>query len=228
MANESYFDNVDCRRAAQYLVTMIAVLLVGYLLSILPVMTRLEFAGVFLAADIVLFISRLAALILLYLFARHAAAVIPDQGGTLSFIRHIIEPVTILFIVVLNQGLFWQGIKPFVGDVGRAIYFGTVITLIVAVSIWLILRAYQQAQNLVDAVQYLGAHFPKLMPAKFKQCSACRGSLPHNAKFCSHCGHKVEDAVKCHSCGQTLRPGQRFCQQCGKAVVKIVPRDSER
>lgn len=226
MAKISCFDNVDCRRALQYLVTMIVVLLVGYLLSILPVMTRLEIADVFLAADIVLFISRLAALILFYLFARHAAAAIPDHGGTLSFIRSIVEPATILFIVVLCQGLFWQVIEPFVGGIGRTVYFGIVISLIVAVGIWLILCAYHQAPNLVDAVQYLSVRFSKLIPARFKHCNTCGGKLPPHAKFCSHCGHKQEEVLQCHSCGQTLKPGQKYCQHCGKAVVVIVPTDS--
>ena len=228
MAKISCFEDTDCRRAAQYLVTIVAVLLVGYLLSILPVMIRLEFAGGLLAADLILFVSRLTALGLFFLFARHAMAAIRDEGGTLSFIRGIVEPTAVLVIVVIGQGLLWQVIDPFVGVNGKTVYFGVVITLIVMAGIWLVFRAYQQAPELVDAAQYLTAHFPKLMPEQRNRCSACGEKLSLGAKFCSHCGHKIEEALKCLNCGEKLVPGQKYCQHCGKAVVATIPTDSER
>lgn len=228
MVKVSCFDGIDCRRAAQYLVTIVAVLLVGYLLSILPVMSRLEFVGGLQAADLVLFVARLAALVFFFLFARHAMAAIPDEGGTLSFIRGIIEPTAVLAIVVIGQGLLWQVIDPFAGINGKTVYFGMAIALIVMVGIWLVLRAYRQAPDLVDAIQYLTTHFPRLAPELRNRCSACGGKIAKDAKFCSHCGQRIEEAIKCVNCGETLAQGQKYCQYCGKAVAAIVPTDSER
>lgn len=228
MAKVSCFAGTDFRRAAQYLVTIMAVLLIGYLLSVLPVMTRLQFGGVLLASELILFTAHVAALALFFLFARHVVAAIPDRGGTLSFIRGIVEPVAVLMILVIAQGLLWQVIDPFVGRGGKTVYFGVAITLIVMVGAWLIVSAYQQAFNLVDAAEYLIARFPQFVPRQRYSCSACGEKVSKDAKFCSQCGHKIEEAVNCQFCGQTLKPDQKFCQNCGKPLVATVPSDSER
>ncbi|MGR9114272.1 MAG: zinc ribbon domain-containing protein [Gammaproteobacteria bacterium] len=228
MANIACFDKPDFRRAAQYLVTVVAVLLIGYVLSILPVMTRLEFVGVLLAADLILFVSRAAALVFFFLFARHALAAIPEHSGILSFFKGIAEPAAVLIIVIIGQDLLWQVIEPFVGGSGKTVYFGGVIALIVSVGVWLVFCAYRQAAELLDSVQYVTEQFLKLMSAQKNLCSSCGGKLTKDAKFCSHCGHKVEATTACLNCGQSLEEGQKYCQNCGKAVVVIVQTDSER
>ncbi|MDD1611728.1 MAG: zinc ribbon domain-containing protein, partial [Methylococcaceae bacterium] len=179
----------------------------------------LQFADALFAADLILFVAQLAALVLFFLFARHAMASIPNEGGALSFIRGIVEPTAILLIVVIGQSLLWKVVNPFVSANGKTVYFGVVITLIAAVAFWLVFRAYQQAPHLVDGVQYLVAHFPKLKTEPCHLCNACGGKVAEDAKYCVHCGQKLEEAIKCLNCGQTLAPGQRYCPHCGKGVA---------
>lgn len=228
MTDVSCLSSADCRRAAQYLLTMLAVLLVGFLLSLLPVMARLEFAGAIPAAEIVVFTARLAALSLFFLCARHIKAAMPERGGAWTFVRGIVEPVTVLVIVIIGQGLLWQMLEYFVRGTGRTVYFVTVITLIFAAGIWLVFRAYQQAPYLVEAIQAWIVFFSRSRPERGQLCLACGEKLPKEAKFCSHCGYELDSTVKCRGCGDLLLPGQKYCQHCGMAVVAVVPTDSER
>ncbi len=52
------------------------------------------------------------------------------------------------------------------------------------------------------------------------QCAKCGTPLPPDAKFCSSCGTKVEEAPAsfCRHCGTVLKSAARFCHSCGQAV----------
>ena len=44
-------------------------------------------------------------------------------------------------------------------------------------------------------------------------CPECRGENPPGARFCNHCGHRLD--ATCASCGQSNPPGSKFCNGCG-------------
>jgi class 3 adenylate cyclase/tetratricopeptide (TPR) repeat protein len=44
-------------------------------------------------------------------------------------------------------------------------------------------------------------------------CPKCRGENPPGARFCNHCGNRLD--ATCPSCGQTNPPGSKFCNGCG-------------
>jgi cytochrome c-type biogenesis protein CcmH/NrfG/ribosomal protein L40E len=52
------------------------------------------------------------------------------------------------------------------------------------------------------------------------QCVKCGKKLPTDAKFCSSCGTKVEEAAAsfCRHCGTPLKPGAKFCHSCGQTA----------
>ncbi|RMG78858.1 MAG: hypothetical protein D6714_17290 [Bacteroidetes bacterium] len=51
-----------------------------------------------------------------------------------------------------------------------------------------------------------------------RDCPACHGELPENARFCPHCGEKVfEETLTCPECGAENAVDSRFCFICGKA-----------
>ncbi len=52
------------------------------------------------------------------------------------------------------------------------------------------------------------------------QCVKCGTPLPSDAKFCSGCGAKVEEAAAsfCRNCGTALKAAAKFCHSCGHAV----------
>ena len=68
---------------------------------------------------------------------------------------------------------------------------------------------------------------PAAAPAGFGPlCAACGGEVKSGAKFCKHCGAKVDAAGPaplpseppkklCHGCGTVVRPEAKFCKTCG-------------
>lgn len=51
-------------------------------------------------------------------------------------------------------------------------------------------------------------------------CVKCGTPLPPEAKFCSSCGTKVEEAAAsfCRHCGTVLKSAAKFCHSCGQTV----------
>lgn len=47
-------------------------------------------------------------------------------------------------------------------------------------------------------------------------CPNCKGQIPEGAKFCNHCGAKLNN--KCPNCGADIAPGSAFCSQCGQKL----------
>jgi len=45
------------------------------------------------------------------------------------------------------------------------------------------------------------------------KCPNCQFENPDEAKFCNHCGNKIE--LTCQECGKVNPPGSRFCNECG-------------
>lgn len=44
-------------------------------------------------------------------------------------------------------------------------------------------------------------------------CPNCKKQLSANAKFCDHCGTKLN--TKCPNCGAVVKPDSAFCSECG-------------
>lgn len=62
------------------------------------------------------------------------------------------------------------------------------------------------------------------------KCPNCNKEITDNAKFCRHCGTKIEtqpEQVKCPKCGALNRQGATFCDSCGaKMSEDETPKDS--
>lgn len=213
-----------CQRAAQLFVTILVILVIGKSLTWVPVMSQLDVAGTFKAADIVWFIARLAALVVFYFFAGYLIDALPDSSGIMAFARGVAEPLTALLIVINVQALFWEVLAPFLDALGRTVYFSAAIALIVGVGIWLVLRANHHAAYLVDSVAkcigFVSGLFPRLKPL----CPQCKAEIAQGANFCDNCGHRVLQGLRCGACGEMVADGQKFCHGCGAVIDK--PADS--
>ncbi|WP_341328901.1 zinc-ribbon domain-containing protein [Methylotuvimicrobium sp. KM2] len=205
-------------RAAQYLITILIVLLVGYLMSLLPVMSRLVIAGRLAATDLVLFVTQMTALILFYLFAVNAIAALPKTGGALFFVKAISVPAALLVIVIVGQGVIWQVLGLFVGASGKSFYFGIAILLIVLIGIWLVWVAFQNAPYLIDSMEEVKETLPALPSLRTSACPECGQLSSRSAKFCCHCGHPKHKEFKCSACGEELQQDQKFCHNCGHPI----------
>lgn len=205
-------------RAAQYLITILIVLLVGYLMSLLPVMSRLVIADRLAATDVVLFVMQMTALILFYLFAMNAVAALPKTGGALFFAKAISVPATLLVIVIIGQGVIFKVLGLFVGASGRSFYFGIAILLIVLIGIWLVWVAFQNAPYLIDSIEEAKETLPSLPSLRTSACPECGQLSSRSAKFCCHCGHPKHKEFNCSACGEALQEDQKFCHNCGHEV----------
>lgn len=217
--------NQACQRAAQLLVAMLAILLIGKLISLVPVMDQLLLAQKFKAGEIIWFLAKLAALCVFYFFASHSIEAIPNKRGAASFLRGIAEPLTALLLVILAQELFWQVLAPFVNGLGKSIYHGSAILLIVGVSVWLVLRAYRHADQLIGAIGKAGNALSRLIPQHNAVCGQCQAEISSKAHFCAGCGHKVQETRSCAACGAAAAEGQNYCQNCGASLGEAVEAD---
>ncbi len=205
-------------RAAQYLITILIVLLVGYLMSLLPVMSRLVIADRLAATGLVLFVTQMTALVLFYLFAVNAIAALPKTGGVLFFVKAVSVPAALLIIVIIGQGVIWQVLGLFVGATGRSFYFGIAILLIVLIGIWLVWVAFQNAPYLIDSMEEVKETLPALPSLRTSACPECGQLSSRSAKFCCHCGHPKHKEFKCSACGEALQEDQKFCHNCGHSI----------
>jgi hypothetical protein len=192
MSSLMSMSNNACRRAAQLFITIVIILVVGKLITLVPVMHQLQLADTFNAAEVIWFLAKLAALIMFFLFARYLIEAIPNNGGTLSFVKGIAEPLTVLLIVIMGQALLWQLLVPFVDGVGRTVYYSAAIILIVCVSVWFVLSAYRNALYIVDAVKKIGETLSRFIPQQKIVCAQCHAEISTNANYCNQCGHKIQ------------------------------------
>lgn len=206
------------RHASQLLITILTILLLGKLITLVPIMHELQVADTFSAAEIIWFISKSASLIVFYYFARFLIATIPNNDGALSFVKGIAEPLTALLLVIMGQALLWQLLAPFVDAQGRTIYYSAAIIVIVCISVWFVLKAYRHALYLVDAVEKIGGYLSRLIPQQKTACSQCGAEISTNAHFCNKCGHKTQDYICCPECGVKVSEGQNYCQNCGSTL----------
>lgn len=183
----------NARKAAQYLITIICVLIVGAIISSLPVMQEISFDSGLFAADFSAFAAKLAALVLFYLFSRHSIAALPDNGGTISFIRGIAVPTAALVIIVLGQRLVWQILEPFISPSGETVFFIVALLAILTATVWLMFCAYRDSLYLIDTLQHYVVHFPRIKTDhKTRSCNACGKTTPGDAEFCPYCGEHME------------------------------------
>ncbi len=210
--------NTASRRAVQLFITIVIILVLGNLITLVPVMHQLQVAGTFKAAEIIWFLAKLAALVTFFLFAHYLIEAIPNNGGILSFVKGIAEPLTVLLIVIMGQALLWQLLEPFVYGAGRTIYYSAAVILIVCVSVWLVLRAYRHALYIVDAVKKVGGILSRFIPQQKIVCEKCHAEISAKASFCNQCGHKIQESFCCPKCGEGVSEGQSYCQNCGSTL----------
>jgi len=63
-----------------------------------------------------------------------------------------------------------------------------------------------------------------------KHCPICNGEVKDTAKFCRHCGNKIEEKVQskevfCEECGAKLEPGSTFCDECGAKRELVITKE---
>ncbi len=82
--------------------------------------------------------------------------------------------------------------------------------------------AQPQAQNTSDGGRDINVEeFLKGKPnaqAGGAFCPSCGQTVAEGARFCSHCGHKLEVKAFCPACGAECAAGSAFCSSCGNKL----------
>ncbi|MGR8930103.1 MAG: zinc ribbon domain-containing protein [Gammaproteobacteria bacterium] len=210
--------NKTWHKAIRLLVTLLIALLLGKLVSLLPVMGNLVLFRSITASNAVWFLAEISALCLFYFFARYAIESIPNKGGALYFLRGIASPLAMLVMVILIQDLIWQLLEPFVRHTGKTLFFGIASLAIIAVSVWLILKAYEHAGHLASGIGELGDVLSRLTQTRKSSCPHCQAEISAKARFCDKCGHKMPEAHYCPECGVMVGNDQNYCRDCGASL----------
>ena len=50
------------------------------------------------------------------------------------------------------------------------------------------------------------------------KCPFCNEEIKQGAKFCVHCGKKLEQTNNCPQCNAPLKEGAKFCTKCGTRI----------
>lgn len=202
-------------QAVKLFITILIILLLGKLITLIPVMQQLQLADTFNAGEVIWFLARLTSLFVFILFAHFFIAAIPNNGGILSFVKGTAEPFTLLLIVIVGHALFWQMLEPFVDELGRTVYNSVAIILIVSASVWFILRAYRDSLYILNALRKVSSSLSLFAPQQRVNCDQCHAEISTNTAFCSQCGHRMKKPLCCPQCSEPISDDQLYCQSCG-------------
>jgi len=217
--------NNSSRKSAKLFITIVIILLLGKLITLIPVMEELELAQTFNAGEVVWFFAKLISLVVFIFFALFFIQTIPNNGGILTFFRGVAAPLNVLLIVIMGQALLWQMLAPFVDVVGRTIYNSVAIILIVGVSVWFVLRAYRYSLYIINALRNVSCILSRFISQQQVICDQCHLETPINAVFCSQCGHKMKETPCCSECGEKVLDDQNNCQNCGSKINKVIAKN---
>lgn len=204
--------------AGQYIIAMALALMLAAILGSIQLFakTNIGATGV-TASNAVRFLGYGGALLLLWLLAHTAAMQIPEDGKGRSFVRHVIEPLATLIVVIVGYKVLLLLIGPFLGKTGTAVYNRVVVFGIVAAAVWLVWAGYRSSASLMEAIAALRPPRSSTPLTPRAACPQCGATASAGMKFCSQCGRSLA-SVFCGQCGHALTPGQKFCGSCGKVV----------
>jgi hypothetical protein len=204
--------------AGRYLIALVLALVLGALLGSIPLFRQAGIGSTGLtASSLVRFLGYGSALALLWLLGRTAAIQIPEERKELSFIRHVIEPLVTLIVVILGHRVLLLLVAPFLGENGRSVYNWTFVLGSVGAALWLVWAGYRGSALLMEELPPLRSPSVPAPSGTPSTCPQCGAAVRTGMKFCSQCGHSLA-TPRCRQCGYPLAPGEKFCGACGQAA----------
>jgi len=204
--------------AGRYLIAMMLAWVLGALLGSIPLFREAGIGSTGLtASSLVRFLGYGSAVLLLWLLGRTAATQIPEQRRELSFIRHVIEPLITLIVVIFGHRVLLLLVAPFLGETGRSVYNWIFVLGSVGAALWLVVAGYRGSAHLIEELPPLrrpSAPTPSGAPSACPQCGATARA---GMKFCSQCGQSLA-TPRCRQCGYPLASGEKFCGACGQTA----------
>lgn len=176
----------------QYGVAIILALLLGAILGNLSLFEQTAVGDTKLTASrLVQFMGYGGALLLLWLLGRRVTMQLPEDGRGLSFLRHVITPLTTLIVVSAGYKVLLLLGGPFFDKTGKMIYNWVFVIGIVSAALWLTLAWFLKSAPLMESLKTLGQAGQSADPQSSFPCPKCRGPVASGMKFCGYCGTPV-------------------------------------
>ena len=176
----------------QYVIAILLALLLGAILGHLRLFEETVLGDTKLSASrVVQFMGYGGALLLLWLLGRRAAMQLPEDGRGLSFLRHIMTPLTTLIVVSSGYKVLLLLGSPFLDKTGKTIYNWVFVIGIVSAALWLTLTWFMKSAPLIETLEAPGRVGQSDDPQSSFPCQNCRRLIANGMKFCGYCGTSV-------------------------------------
>ncbi len=143
--------------AGQYGIAILVAVLLGLSLSKVPLFNQTTLVGNKLtAAQVVEFLGYGGALLLFWLLGRRMGLQLQRDGKELSFLRHVIIPLTTLIVVPASYRVLLPIAGPFLDKTGRMVYNWLFVGGMVSAGLWLIFAGVLRSAALIESFDLLG------------------------------------------------------------------------
>lgn len=206
----------SCRKAAQFFSAIIITLIIGNVVATIPLFSNTEIFRTLTSAELVSFMTKMAVLVFVFIFTKHAINALDGTGNGVSFLRGIAVPTASLIIVAVAQESIREILNPFLGATGNALLTFLSSLIVFVAAWWVIYAGYQHSPLLFDFFVSTGRKFRSRVIGNSigKTCFNCGNVIDGLVKYCPACGVGLETR-RCKNCDSELNPSGKYCGQCG-------------
>jgi len=210
--------SIACRKAVQYLVAIIVTLIIGKLVADIPLFANTVLFHSLTSGELVSFVTKMAVLVLIFVFTRSVINAMDGNGSGVSFLRGIAVPLASLLIVVIAQQSIRDLLSPFLETPGNSILTMFSSAAVFATAFWLIYAFYRYSPLLFDYVMFLGKELRSQVTGtpSTRTCLNCGCPLADHAKYCPSCGTEFSE-MRCRHCHAMMFLPAKYCSQCGSS-----------
>jgi hypothetical protein len=206
----------SCRKAAQFFIAIIITLIIGKAVANIPLFSNTELFRTLTSAELVSFVTKMAVLVFVFIFTKHAINALDGTGGGVSFLRGIAVPLASLIIVAVAQESVREILNPFLGSTGNTLLIMLSSLIVFAAALWVIFAGYQHSPLLFDFFVSIGRMVRSRTAGNpvSRTCFNCGYPIDGLVKYCPACGIELETR-RCKKCNSVLNPSGKYCGQCG-------------
>jgi hypothetical protein len=204
------------RRAVQFLIAIIITLIMGKVVASLPLFSATQIAGTLTSAELIGFVTKMAVLVFVFIFTKHAINALDGTGNGVSFLRGIAMPAASLIIVAIAQESVREILDPFLDSSWNGLLTLLSSLIVFATALWVIFVGYRLSPLLFDFFISMGRAISSRIASNSsgKTCYNCANRIDDRAKYCPACGIGLEIRL-CKNCNSELNSPGKYCSQCG-------------
>ena len=203
-------------KSAQYFIAIIITLIIGELVERISLFSKTEIFRGLTSADLVNFFTKMAFLVLFFLFTKQVSIALRGIGNGVSFLRRIAIPVAALIIVCVAQESIGSILAPYLNSTGKTLLIIISSLAVLSAAVWVILAGYRYSPMLFGFFVTLAQKIRSLFRGITieRTCPACSAPIRSAMKYCPVCGNDLE-LNRCKNCDAKMAVLAKYCGQCG-------------